>query len=489
MKKSDGKKGILSIIAKLLYYIVISFACLIALFLVYYIISSQLHGNDKDYKPRVSLYTIVSPSMTPNINVYDVVVNIRVDNPSDIQVGDIITYKSQAATSEGMTITHRVIAKNELQDGTFEYLTQGDNNASPDSVYVKYNDVIGREVLTIPYLGKIQFVIANQKGWLFLLLIPIGIYLIREALKLIDLLGLRKKVNKVIGVTEDGIIERTRKEKIKQVQKEIELKQQIREDIDTSKTIKASKLRNNLEQEGSLEKYSETIVSVKKNKYSKYLKDYDTEEKKELEKEVIVEKTEEPPVIVPTKVDIKNIVPKEEKKKEEIILPKRKTKPEPLNQEYEILDTDDITNKIKEYDKKISKIDKVLKDIDNLDKTTTIELPIIEYDEFLTEEKIKVIKVEETKNKKQPKTTTKSKKNSKNTKDVKSEEPKFEDIVEKRKRDLNPPKIELLKLNPKDVKKINRKPKKKTVKKEPNLTLNPKNVKKINRPNKKKKVD
>lgn len=85
MAKEKKEKNILSIILKLLYYIVILFVCLIALFLLYYIISSQLHADDSDYKPKVSIYTIVSPSMTPVINVYDIVVNIRPESPKDIQ--------------------------------------------------------------------------------------------------------------------------------------------------------------------------------------------------------------------------------------------------------------------------------------------------------------------------------------------------------------------------------------------------------------------
>ena len=52
--------------------------------------TSQVHSNDKKYKPALSFYTIVSPSMNPVIKVYDVVVNVRVNNPKDINVGDII---------------------------------------------------------------------------------------------------------------------------------------------------------------------------------------------------------------------------------------------------------------------------------------------------------------------------------------------------------------------------------------------------------------
>ena len=179
MATAKNKKSILSTILKLLYYIVIVFVCLIAIFLIYYIINSQLHADDENYKPKFSIYTIVSPSMTPVINVYDIVINIRPETPKDIQVGDIITYKSSAANTEGMTITHRVIGISQLPDGTYEYMTQGDNNEEPDSLYVTYDNVIGKEIAIIPYLGRLQFLIANQKGWLFLLLIPVSIYLIK----------------------------------------------------------------------------------------------------------------------------------------------------------------------------------------------------------------------------------------------------------------------------------------------------------------------
>ena len=212
MKNAKLKKILLSIL-KLLYYIAIAFVCFIAAVLIYYIISVQIHAKDENYKPGISIYTIVSPSMTPNIKVYDVVVNIRVDDPTKINVGDIITFKSQAATSEGMTITHRVIARDQLPDGTYEYMTQGDNNPEPDSSYVTFDNVIGKEIVTIPGLGKVQFLIANKKSWLFLLLIPIAIYLIKEIYKLIDLVGLKKKVAKVIEEPkEDNLIDHDKQE-------------------------------------------------------------------------------------------------------------------------------------------------------------------------------------------------------------------------------------------------------------------------------------
>lgn len=494
MDKKDKKEILLKIskiIFKILYYIVISFVCLIAAFLVFYIINSQIHADNPNYKPRISIYTIVSPSMTPNINVYDVVVNLRPEHPDEIQVGDIITYKSTAATSEGMTITHRVIIKNQLPDGTYEYLTQGDNNTEPDSVYVTFNNIIGKEILTIPKVGHLQFLIANQKGWLFLLLIPIAIYLLKEVFKLVDLLGLRKKVNKIVNTEE-----LPKEIKINHTKQE-ETKTRIKEDLLKTEAKKDSYIKSDFEQSGFLEQYTETIVAVKSNKYKKNIKE---------KEEVVLEKATDIEVIAPSKVDTEKIIKKEEELK--IELPKMKAKPVIVNEEYEVLDTSDLTIKIQEYDTKIEKIDQMIKDINTI-KPVKEDTPeeIKEIDDYLSGSKIKVVKIEETKNKRRSKITT-SKKRPKALADedvtinlsgiiqeandrLKVEPPAGEDIKKLRKEAIakesnKPSSKDKLKLKPNEVKKINRKSKQGQKKPKSNeLNLNPKNIKKVNRPNKK----
>ncbi len=486
--------NIFKVLFKLLYYIVIAFVCFIAVFLIYYIISSQLHSGDENYKPRISVYTIVSPSMTPNINVYDVVVNIRVDRPSDIQVGDIITFKSTSATSEGMTITHRVIERKQLPDGTYEYMTQGDNNEEPDSVYVTYDNVIGKEIVTIPYVGRIQFLIANQKGWLFLLLIPVSIYLIREVFKLIDLLGLRNKVEKITKVQEEPKVNEDKE--LKQQQKE--LKEELQVSQLQKEAKKYSNKRNESEEYGFLEAYSETIVKVNGNKYKQYL--IPLQDKDEQSEEALIK--------LPSKVDTSNIVKEEQEPK--LILPKVKNTPIIVNDEYEILDTDELTNKIKEYDSKIEKLDKMLKDIENIKVLPKEEDDLIEKDDFLMENKIKVIKVEELKNKHHSSKKLSPIKETKKDLDspkidldftgiipinntlYKQERPDSKDIKEVRKgikessiTQKDKAQKDKLVLNPKNVKKINRKSKSSTSNYESKLNLNPTKIKKINRSNKK----
>ena len=458
------KNNIFSIIAKLLYYIVITFVCLLVIFLIYYIISAQLNADNEDYKPKISIYTIVSPSMTPVIKVYDVVVNVRVDSPQDIEVGDIITYVSKSSTSEGMTITHRVIAVNVLPDGTYEYTTQGDNNDEPDSSTVTYNQIIGKEVVIIPYVGRLQFLIANQKGWLFVLLIPVSIYTFVEIYKLISLFSLRKRVDEITTPVNDN--------------KEAELlannlrKEQIKEELNSHIIPKTAYIKSDEEDKGFLEEYNETIVNVKQNKYSKN----------------------------PSFDDLKEVkVPTTKKEIEDY-----------KSKSVEILDTDELTSKIKEYDDKIDELDKIMTNINQ--KEVEKEPNEVVEDNYLKGHKIKVTNAEVAKKQTPKKILPKEPYQDKakpsiidlsnditpieegtifediipiDNSRLKIERPESEDITSAKERIIKEtkevPKEKKLNLNPKTVKKVSRTTPNHSTRRSRNLNLNPRNVKKVNR--------
>lgn len=446
---SKEKKKSPSILFKILYYIVISFVCVLIVLLLAFIFKSQLMSKDPNYKPRLSIYTIVSPSMTPNINVYDVVVNKRPDHPDELKVGDIITFKSTSSGSEGMTITHRIVAITKTEDGKIEYMTQGDNNKAPDESLVLFNNIIGKEIITIPKLGKLQFLLSNYKILLFILLIPIGLYLLLEVFKVFDLLKLNKKVEKVVEEKSEIILKDPT-----EIKKQRELKEQLITKNQQKISQNDSYIKRDYEP-SSLEKYQETTLKVQKNKYINEIK-------------------EETP-----KVETKKPI-----KEEKIELPTlKKNKKEIVNDEYEVLETNDLNIKLKEYDKKIKKIDKIIDDIDKIEDSK-IDDKVIEFNDYLQGNKIKVIKTEETKNKKQEKIKKPTKKHKRiNNEDIDIKlnglipEAKNVDIKELRKKELNSEKI-------KEENKVEKHLKKPIPKN--HLNLNPKDVKKISRPNKKK---
>ena len=430
-----NEKGIFSKLLKLLLNVAIAFVCVIAVFMIYYAFMSQVHSDDKKYKPALSFYTIVSPSMNPVIKVYDVVVNVRVNNPKDINVGDIITYTSTNPTSLGMTITHRVVEVYKNDNGNYEYKTQGDNNSEPDSVLVTFDNVIGKKIIIIPALGKLQFLLANKKNWILLLLIPIAIFIFKDLYELLELFGLRKKVDAITGAVEEPVFIETKKEK------ETERKEIIKKDQKEREKRQNVLVRSENEPSGFLEPYTESILTVGKVEEKKKVKvevepmkvvkadkiELEITNKKpevKISKEVPVEdKTDNIVDIVNSvkdtissnnnvtvdneinemiektterisrKVEEKTPVNKEiieviEKKKRPVIegktivpntdnkeLNEKISQLKPVIAPVEILDTDELTKKIKLYDEKINKLNEMLYNLEdmNIAKTKEIE--------------------------------------------------------------------------------------------------------------------
>ena len=395
----EKKHNILKTILKIISYFIITILCLFVLLIIFYLISSKLNKKE-NYKPKVSMYTIVSPSMTPVINVYDVVVNVRPEKADDIQIGDIITYISRDPSSSGMTITHRVVEISNDLDGTKEFLTQGDNNSDPDPLYVPYKDVVGVEVAIIPYLGKVQFLLNDHKHLLIILLVPIIIYLLNDIFKLNNLFNLKNKVDKIIN-------EKNKSKKDKNILEQAR-KEQIINNLAEKNIKKDSRIRSLKEPASFLEEYNETIITVKENKYNNQ------------------------PNISNEKVSL-NLTPKSKK---EI----NNSKINPSQEEKQLLNS-----KINEYNAKIEQLNQMLREIEkikvkNTTKTKEQEAQELINEEFLKKDKIKVVKV----------TTTKEYRNAVIlNKNIKKEE------VKKKKLDLNP----------NEIKKVNRKNKTGTLRK------------------------
>ena len=89
---------------------------------------------------------IATGSMEKEICVGDVAI-IQKCKGDDVNVGDIIEYQM-----EGYTVIHRIIEKKQ-ENGEFHFVTKGDNNISPDSEIVRENQLIGKVIFKIKYIG------------------------------------------------------------------------------------------------------------------------------------------------------------------------------------------------------------------------------------------------------------------------------------------------------------------------------------------------
>lgn len=190
-------KSIINYIFSVLSWTLFSILIICAVFLAYYFVAMKLYIAKGDkYKPFFSVYTIVSPSMVPTINVYDIIINKAVNNPTDVQKEDIITFTSTGVLSNGLTVTHRVkdILIDE-QTNEYEYVTKGDNNLIKDDTPAKYSNLIGKVILRFPGLGKVQAFVGSKFGWLVVVIIPALIIIIQDLLKLIKVTRYKKQAD------------------------------------------------------------------------------------------------------------------------------------------------------------------------------------------------------------------------------------------------------------------------------------------------------
>ena len=164
------------------------FLIMILVFLVIIINFIDQKNNLKKGIPKpalVSAYTIVSPSMVPNINVLDVIITTRVSDPSKIKVGDVITFNSTDYRSSGVTVTHRVKKIEKTSDGKYLFTTKGDANNTEDATRQPFSSIYGKVLLRLPKLGYIQYILSTVLGWLLLIIVPTVLIIGADIIKII----------------------------------------------------------------------------------------------------------------------------------------------------------------------------------------------------------------------------------------------------------------------------------------------------------------
>ncbi len=104
---------------------------------------------------KMRCYTVVSGSMSPALPV-GAAVYVKQKQPREIKKGEIITF------FEGETvITHRVM---EIDENAQLFMTKGDANEKQDTQPVKWENVYGTVVFTVPYVGYVRLFLSTWNG-------------------------------------------------------------------------------------------------------------------------------------------------------------------------------------------------------------------------------------------------------------------------------------------------------------------------------------
>lgn len=144
-------------IFKVIYSVFIAFIVVVAVLLIVSVF--PITGN-------IKFMVVQSESMVPAIKMGSVVM---VKPVKEYKIGDIIAFgpisKTKAPTS------HRIYdIKN--TNGIVAYLTKGDANKGPDPREVKKEDIIGKILFSVPYIGYAINFAKKPVGFALIIIVP-----------------------------------------------------------------------------------------------------------------------------------------------------------------------------------------------------------------------------------------------------------------------------------------------------------------------------
>lgn len=190
--KKIKRKKLFKMIYKIISYTIICILMVIAAFLIFYVISGKI-AQKQGKKPLFGLYTIISPSMTGTLNVYDVAFTMRVDTDK-LKESDIITFYSTNSFFGGTPITHRIIEVVNVPNSGKMFRVKGDANPKADEEKVIPSNVVGKVMFKIPQLGRVQFFLASKGGWIIAIMIPTLVIISYDIYKIFRLILLKSKL-------------------------------------------------------------------------------------------------------------------------------------------------------------------------------------------------------------------------------------------------------------------------------------------------------
>lgn len=164
-------------IFKIIVNAVLGLLVLLGLFVIFSFV--PFPGNYK-------IYVEQSGSMEPVIRTGSLVF---VKPEAHYNVGDVVTRKTN---DPKVTITHRIISKKE-EGGQTIFDTKGDANDAPDQANFPKSDIIGKEILAIPYVGYPVGYAKTTPGLILLIIVPAVIIIYDELNNIKD--EIRKKMD------------------------------------------------------------------------------------------------------------------------------------------------------------------------------------------------------------------------------------------------------------------------------------------------------
>ena len=141
----------------------------------------------------IQVKIVQSGSMEPAIPVGSIVV---IKPSADYNAGDVITFGED--TREKVPTTHRIIDER-IVSGEARYVTKGDANEERDAQEVRHREVIGKVLVSAPYVGFVLDFARKPLGFALLIGVPAAMIVVDEVSKIVtEVRRMRRKKHEAI---------------------------------------------------------------------------------------------------------------------------------------------------------------------------------------------------------------------------------------------------------------------------------------------------
>lgn len=195
-KKAGAAKAGATVVSILL-WIVILIAAL-------YSITVLVNKDGKNVSSVAGFTPLVveSDSMVPAFRQGDMVI-IRKCDTGTLKVGDVITFHT-VINNELALNTHRIAGINDEGNGYRSYVTKGDNNIAEDDHLITDGNIVGKQVGTLPGVGRFMNFLSSNLGFLTVIAIPMLLFMAYQLYHLISVIIELKKASTLEAIEEQA---------------------------------------------------------------------------------------------------------------------------------------------------------------------------------------------------------------------------------------------------------------------------------------------
>ncbi len=189
-------------------------------------------------------YNVVTDSMTPYIEVGDVIVakTLTDEEKMALEEGEVITYIATEGALAGKTITHRIEKAPyfDAERNGYYLLTRGDKAGAKVDAPVPLDNVATVMVKKSAFITGILKAIKNGFGFVLLLILPLAVMLVLLVIRLVSLIKQKDEEDMKKGLAEQKQAQEERVETLRREAIEEYLKKQAIEEYERKESTKTS---------------------------------------------------------------------------------------------------------------------------------------------------------------------------------------------------------------------------------------------------------